>query len=33
VVVTQGKRVIDDTGLPMEHRLRMRPSLRGLVKK
>jgi hypothetical protein len=33
VVVTQGKRVIDDTGLPMEQRLRMRPSLRAQVKK
>jgi hypothetical protein len=28
VVVTQGKRVIDDTGLSMEERLRMRPLLR-----
>jgi hypothetical protein len=28
VVVTQGKRVIDDTGLAMEKRLHMRPSLK-----
>ena len=28
VVVTQGKRVIDDTGLRMGDRLRMRPVLR-----
>ena len=28
VVVTQGKRVIDDTGLAMEERLRLRPTLR-----
>ena len=26
VVVTQGKRVIDDTGLPMEERRSLRPS-------
>ena len=28
VVVTQGKRVLDDTGLTMEERLRMRPAMR-----
>jgi len=28
VVVTQGKRVIDDTGLAMEARLHLRPSLK-----
>ena len=29
VVVTQGKRVLDDTGLTMEERLRMRPAMRA----
>ena len=29
VVVTQGKRVLDDTGLPMAERLRLRPALRA----
>ena len=28
VVVTHGKRVIDDTGLPMDQRLNLRPSLK-----
>lgn len=28
VVVTQGKRVLDDTGLAMEDRLRLRPAVR-----
>ena len=28
VVVTQGKRIIDDTGLAIEERLRMRPAIR-----
>ena len=28
VVVTQGKRLLDDTGLSMEERLRMRPVVR-----
>ena len=29
VVVTQGKRVVDDTALPMEQRWRMRPAVRA----
>ena len=28
VVVTQGKRIVDDTGLPMDERLSLRPSLK-----
>ena len=31
VVVTQGKRVLDDTGLTMDERLRMRPAWRAQV--
>jgi hypothetical protein len=31
VVVTQGKRVLDDTGLSMDERLRLRPALRALA--
>ncbi|MBV9360651.1 MAG: hypothetical protein JO292_04605 [Betaproteobacteria bacterium] len=33
VVVTQGKRVLDDTGLSMEERLRMRPVPRPTARK
>ena len=29
VLVTQGKRLLDDTGLTMEERLRMRPAMRA----
>ena len=28
VVVTQGRRIVDDTGLPMDERLSLRPSLK-----
>ena len=31
VVVTQGRRVLDDTRLPMEERLRMRPRLHPVI--